>query len=70
MLRYSKFLLTIFVINLLIISCKPKEDDPNPKYSDEIENKIKHVENSLDGPVQIEGEKRKEFHLVAFEKTP
>jgi CubicO group peptidase (beta-lactamase class C family) len=56
MLRYSKFLLIILAANLVLISCKTKEEDHNPKYSEEIENKIKEVENKLGGWVQIEGD--------------
>jgi CubicO group peptidase (beta-lactamase class C family) len=56
MLHYSKFLMIIFAASLLIISCKSKEESPNPQYSEEIENKIKQVENKLGGWVQIEGD--------------
>jgi CubicO group peptidase (beta-lactamase class C family) len=58
MLRYSKFILLILVINVVLISCQSKEETPaDEKYSDEIENKIKEVESKLGGWAQIEGEK-------------
>ena len=71
MLPYSKVLLIILTASLLIISCNSKEENPNPKYSEEIENKIKQVKNNLGGRVQIEGEKNestleermKEYHI-------
>jgi CubicO group peptidase (beta-lactamase class C family) len=58
MLRYSKIILLILVVNTVFISCQSKEEaQANPKYSEEIENKIKEVENKLGGWAQIEGEK-------------
>ena len=58
MLRYSKIILLIIVVSTVFISCQSKEEaQANPKYSEEIENKIKEVENKLGGWAQIEGEK-------------
>ena len=58
MLRYSKIILFIFIANTVLISCQSKEETPaNPKYSEDIESKIKEVENNLGGWAQIEGEK-------------
>ena len=56
MQRYSKILLIILAASTFFISCKTKEEDPNPKYSEAIENKIAQVENKQGGWVQIEGE--------------
>jgi CubicO group peptidase (beta-lactamase class C family) len=47
----------MFAANTVFISCKSKEENPNPTYSEAIENKIKQVENNLRGWVQIEGDK-------------
>ena len=53
MLRYSKIILLILVVNTVFISCQSKEEaQANPKYSEEIENKIKDILSAENAPAE------------------
>jgi CubicO group peptidase (beta-lactamase class C family) len=54
---YSKFIIFILAASLTFFSCNSKEEEtPNSEYTKEVEDKIKQVENSLQGWVQIDGD--------------
>ncbi len=53
---YSKFICVIIAISVLAVACNSKKDSESAQYNEEVENKIKEVENNLRGWVQIEGD--------------